>query len=123
MRANRLGLYAAGLQPTRVAQGTACFVGGYPFVNVIAKIVLASLLMVSAMRAADSAPQDDPKACSDSVRNTTDQNLSEKLDKTNGVICPPSVDPAINAPTPPSGTMPVIPPPGSPGGDPTVQPK
>jgi hypothetical protein len=92
-------------------------------VNVIAKIILAILLIVSAMRAADSAPQGDPNAFSDLVRNTTDRTLSDKLNKTNGVICPPNVDPAINAPTPPSGTMPVIPPPGSPGGDPTVQPK
>jgi hypothetical protein len=52
------------------------------------------------------------------------QPLSEKLAKSDGVLCPPQgVDPEIRAPTPDVGTTPVIPPPGSPGGDPTVRPK
>jgi hypothetical protein len=51
-------------------------------------------------------------------------DLSDRLARSGGVICPPTlVDPAIKAPTPPGGSMPVIPPPGSPGGDPKVQPK
>lgn len=50
--------------------------------------------------------------------------LGDKLAKTNGVLCPPSgVDPGMHAPTPEGGTTPVIPPPGSPGGDRSVQPK
>jgi hypothetical protein len=52
-----------------------------------------------------------------------DKDLSDKLAQTDGILCPPNVDPDIKAPTPPGGTMPVIPPPGSPGGDPTVRPK
>ena len=48
---------------------------------------------------------------------------SEKLDQTAGVICPPDIDPATKAPTPNAGKTPVIPPPGSPGGDPSVRPK
>jgi len=53
-----------------------------------------------------------------------DKNLSQKLAQSNGVICPPpTVDPGIKKPAPPGGPMPVIPPPGSPGGDPHVQPK
>jgi hypothetical protein len=91
----------------------------------IAKIILAALIIASAMRAADSAPAQgtDPKACADNVQNSPNQSLSDKLDKSNGVICPPNVDPAMKAPTPHSGDMPVIPPPGSPGGDQSVQPK
>ena len=51
-------------------------------------------------------------------------NLSEKLARSGGVICPPDhVDPEIKQPTPPGGAMPVIPPPGSPGGDQSIQPK
>lgn len=50
-------------------------------------------------------------------------NLSEKLAQSDGVLCPPNVDPGIKAPTPDVGKMPVIPPPGSPGGDPSVRPK
>jgi hypothetical protein len=50
--------------------------------------------------------------------------LGDKLAKTNGVLCPPSgVDPEMHAPTPEGGPMPVIPPPGSPGGNSSLQPK
>lgn len=49
--------------------------------------------------------------------------LSDKLAETDGVICPPNIDSDIKAPTPQGGPMPVIPPPGSPGGDPSVRPK
>jgi hypothetical protein len=50
-------------------------------------------------------------------------NLSDKLAQSDGVLCPPNVDPGIKAPTPEVGKMPVIPPPGSPGGDQSVRPK
>src|SRR5260370_434712 len=50
--------------------------------------------------------------------------LGDKLARSDGVLCPPTgVDPEIRAPTPDAGNTPVIPPPGSPGGDPTVRPK
>src|SRR5438309_2738640 len=50
--------------------------------------------------------------------------LSDRLAAGNGVLCPPSgVDPEIRAPTPDVGKTPIIPPPGSPGGDRSVQPK
>ena len=50
--------------------------------------------------------------------------LSDKLAKSDGVLCPPSnVDPEMRAPAPNVGSTPVIPPPGSPGGDQTVRPK
>jgi hypothetical protein len=50
--------------------------------------------------------------------------LSDKLAKSEGVLCPPAgVDPEIRAPTPETGNMPVIPSPGSPGGAPNVRPK
>ena len=50
--------------------------------------------------------------------------LGDKLARSDGVLCPPAgVDPEIRAPTPDTGNTPVIPPPGSPGGDPTVRPK
>lgn len=50
--------------------------------------------------------------------------LSDKLAKTDGVLCPPGgVDTEMHVPTPNAGTTPVIPPPGSPGGDQTVRPK
>ena len=55
-----------------------------------------------------------------------DRTLSEQLDENKGVIEPPPVgDAGIHAPAPDPlpGTTPVIPPPGTPGGDPSVVPK
>jgi hypothetical protein len=50
--------------------------------------------------------------------------LGDRLAKSNGVLCPPAgVDPEMRAPTPDGGNTPVIPPPGSPGGDQSVRPK
>ena len=51
-------------------------------------------------------------------------NLSSRLAQSDGVICPPpAVDPEMKLPTPQAGNTPVIPPPGSPGGDPSIRPK
>ena len=88
---------------------------------------------------APKTEQPDPNACQradtpDTVgkggesathRQDGKDDLSERLARSGGVICPPEhVDPEIKQPTPPTGgTMPVIPPPGSPGGDQSVQPK
>jgi hypothetical protein len=50
--------------------------------------------------------------------------LGDRLARSDGVLCPPAgIDPEIRAPTPDVGNTPVIPPPGSPGGDPNVRPK
>jgi len=51
--------------------------------------------------------------------------LSERLSESKGVICPPKgVDPGIiEKPPPGNAPMPVIPPPGTPGGRPGAQPK
>jgi hypothetical protein len=62
-----------------------------------------------------------------SPKDTTGQHgdrLGDKLAESDGIICPPpNVDPKMRAPAPSGGPMPVIPPPGSPGGDQTVRPK
>ncbi len=51
-------------------------------------------------------------------------NPSEQLAKSEGVICPPAnVDPEITTPPPGGGRTPVIPAPGTPGGNPDVRPK
>ncbi|WJR79747.1 hypothetical protein [Bradyrhizobium sp. NP1] len=50
--------------------------------------------------------------------------LGDRLAKSNGVLCPPpGIDPEMRAPAPDAGNTPVIPPPGSPGGDPNLRPK
>jgi hypothetical protein len=54
-------------------------------------------------------------------------SLAEELERSEGVIAPPDpgVDPGLVKPAPDTGavTTPVIPPPGSPGGDPNVRPQ
>lgn len=67
------------------------------------------------------APSTAQKPCAEP--GDPSKTLSDKLDQGGGVICPPNVDPGIKTPAPETGKMPVIPPPGSPGGDPKVQPK
>jgi hypothetical protein len=54
-----------------------------------------------------------------------DQDLSSRLSKQKGMITPPNVDPgmAVSPPRNSGATTPVIPPPGSPGGNPSVVPK
>jgi len=55
---------------------------------------------------------------------TTGRAISEKLARTDGVLCPPeTIDPEMKIPAPPGGTIQVIPAPGTPGGDPTLRPK
>ena len=66
----------------------------------------------------------DPNASQGTTVGQANEALGDKLAKSDGVLCPPAgVDPEMRAPTPDAGNTPVIPPPGSPGGDPTVRPK
>jgi hypothetical protein len=108
-------------------------------------ITVLSVLLAGAMMAPASAqtppgpdvPQKlDPKACSDRERLQPDDthetqgsavprdDPGNKLARPDGVVCPPpDIDPDVQRPAPDGGAMPVIPPPGSPGGDPSVRPK
>jgi hypothetical protein len=116
-------------------------------IRVLRRLAFAAAILTPALAAAQAPPkaeapippkneQLDPNACAphqatvgqageQDTRKADGKNLSEKLAQSGGVLCPPSeVDPAIKAPTPEDGgRMPVIPPPGSPGGDPNVRPK
>jgi len=117
-------------------------------IRVLKLAAMATAILMPALAAAQVSPktqtpvapkteQFDPKACTNSnTRSTVGQggaardqktgetSLSEKLARSDGVICPPAnVDPEIKAATPPGGSMPVIPPPGSPGGDQSLHPK
>jgi len=52
------------------------------------------------------------------------QPLSDRLAQSDGIMCPPSnIDPQMHKDAPHEGRTPVLPPPGSPGGDPTLRPK
>ena len=73
------------------------------------------------------APQTTvPEKVAPDATGTTGGTLSDKLERSGGVITPQAdVDPgmAARAPVPNPGTTPVITPPGSPGGNQSVQPK
>jgi hypothetical protein len=83
--------------------------------------LFAAVAFALAIASPAAAQTTDSKACTEQERNN--QTLGEKLGQSGGVICPPEVDPGMKAPTPEGGKTPVIPPPGSPGGNPNVQPK
>ena len=79
-------------------------------------------------RSAECAPvkpsPSGPNASEGTTAGEQNEALGDKLAKSNGVLCPPAdIDPEMRAPTPDTGNTPVIPPPGSPGGNPNVQPK
>jgi hypothetical protein len=71
------------------------------------------------LKSESTGPQ-DPRSTGSVGRSTAP--LSDKLDRTDGVIRPPA-DMAVRPPVPNPGTTRVIPPPGSPGGDQTIEPK
>lgn len=112
----------------------------------IGPAMLAAALLMPAASFGQSPPQSksqaapseevhDPDACAHArvtpgtgdkadLEKQKGSTLSDKLAQSKGVICPPEhVDPDIKALTPQGGPMPVIPPPGSPGGNQNVQPK
>ena len=112
---------------------------------IAAGLLLATTAVVS--KQSFAAPPSDPKSCEPGALSRVDpsvkppgtrdpgknepsttgsarnENLSDRLARSDGVLCPPAVDPEMTTPPPGGGKTPVIPPPGSPGGDPNVQPK
>ena len=118
-------------------------------INGNARTTVTLGLLMAALLATKSfaAPPSDPKSCEPGAMSRVDpsirtpgtrdpgknepsttgsgqsENLSDRLARSDGVFCPPNVDPEMSAPPPGGGKTPVIPPPGSPGGDPNVQPK
>lgn len=99
----------------------------------VAAVTATILLSSGAEAQAPSAPllsSPGPKACPPDVANPpltsnpTTHPLSEQLSESKGVICPPAgIDPGLAEKPPPTRDNPVIPPPGAPGGNPTVIPK
>ncbi|WP_243374001.1 hypothetical protein [Microvirga solisilvae] len=68
----------------------------------------------------------DPNGVQTEDPPSTGSTLSDKLEQSDGVIRPPATatpDIRVPAPVPNPGTTPVIPPPGSPGGNQQVDPK
>ena len=95
-------------------------------------LAIALLGAVTGASAQTTPPVEAPKDCppgtsanAPGINNSNDSkgNLSDKLASSKGIICPPSVDPHMQQKPPEGGTMKIVPPPGSPGGNPNVQPK
>jgi hypothetical protein len=87
-------------------------------------------LLAGALAALATAPaaaqQPSPPApdCTPGAQTKPGEPLGDRLAQSKGVICPPDVDPGMKVPPPDSGSkMPVIPPPGAPGGDRKIEPK
>jgi hypothetical protein len=73
-------------------------------------------------RAADCPP--NTRGTPPTVGGPAAPDLSDRLADSKGVICPPAgVDPDIQVPPPAQGEIKILPAPGLPGGDPSVQPK
>jgi len=99
---------------------------------------LLALLLIGTVNAANAqtiaptttpnAPKDCPPGVATSNAPTLGRDakgtLSDQLAQSKGVICPPAgVDPEMQQKPQEGGTIKVVPPPGSPGGDQRVQPK
>ena len=105
--------------------------------NVVAVVATVAALSTQSAQAQLDRPVAPPalsqpsNPCLPGVGNNTASNettgsrtLSDQLSQSKGVICPPAgVDPGISVPPSGGGRTPVIPPPGTPGGDPSIQPK
>jgi hypothetical protein len=90
-----------------------------------APIAAAALLALQPALTQPAAPDPRTTIPEKIAPQSGGDDLSEKLDRSGGII-PPPADPGPGievAPPEPAPDMPVIRPPGSPGGDPDVQPK
>jgi hypothetical protein len=87
--------------------------------------VFALSLACSPVLAQDApAPATNPEGVPNTNLSHKSGSLSDKLNSSNGVIRPEdNVDPGIRKPAPAEGSTPVIPPPGSPGGSQSVDPR
>ena len=88
-------------------------------------------VVIATATALNAAPQGkDPPGSEDQTeqgeQTNSGDNLSDELDRSKGVIHPPPTGDAeieTTVPNPNPGTLKVIPPPGTPGGDQSVEPK
>ncbi|MBS0233827.1 MAG: hypothetical protein JSR99_10105 [Proteobacteria bacterium] len=92
----------------------------------VACIVATGGILAAFSAANAQVPQAGDQKQGETAKKPSDVPLSKKLDKNEGVLKPPrGIDPEIHQ-QPPARTgdkMPVIIPPGEPGGDQSVQPK
>lgn len=90
--------------------------------------IIAALVTVAAVNGGFAQPSAKPSPGNGAVCPPDTQGssapLSDKLAQSKGVICPPAgVDRDMQVAPPGGGQLKIIPPPGTPGGDPNIQPK
>jgi hypothetical protein len=116
---------------TKLLNGLADWGAVIASLALVIGVVVATVRIAPGQERAPSSttlqkPEADAPTASPSLPSTG-ETLSERLDRTDGVIKPPAgIDPGMHvAPKDPNvgSNMPVIPPPGSPGGDRSIQPK
>lgn len=102
-----------------------------PILAALAPALIFAMAMTAASQRtvaqqAPEAPSTAPQTPEAKPGDKSNEPLGEKLDKNEGVLKPPhGIDPQIHK-APPESTgdkMPIIVPPGEPGGDQSVQPK
>jgi hypothetical protein len=90
-------------------------------------LITAAMLSFGAVIAAADEPSGRPGGGQEATPAVPPASgtQSSDLNRSGGIITPPAdVDPGMKQTPPPTGsTMPIIPPPGTPGGNPTVKPK
>jgi hypothetical protein len=96
----------------------------------VTSVVLTGMAFAQAPAPAPPAAVPQAPECSRGAlpatpgETTGSTDIGDQLSRSKGIICPPAgVDPGISAPLVGGGRTPVIPPPGTPGGDPTIIPK
>jgi hypothetical protein len=106
--------------------------------RIVTPIIAASIIAISlaaggsvAAQPHGNAPYEGNVTCPPDIKGEpptvgsgSSKPLSDKLADSKGVICPPSgIDQDMQVRPPGGGQLKVIPPPGTPGGDPDVHPK
>jgi hypothetical protein len=102
----------------------------------ITPLIVAAFVSIAGTNAASPQAADKPlaeqnAACPPDVKGDPptvggggSEPLSDKLAQSKGIICPPAgIDREMQVAPPDGGRLKVIPAPGTPGGDPSVQPK
>lgn len=91
----------------------------------IVLVGLAAIGLSGVSWAEQATPPPSTQQCpEDNSKKPPTDNPSDRLAETKGVVCPPpGIDPAIEKKPPADGKLKVIPPPGTPGGNPNVEPK
>jgi len=100
-------------------------------VTLLASLACAGAALAQSVGDGGRPPPQQGAACPPDVKGEpptvgggSSEPLSDKLAQSKGVICPPAgVDHDMQVAPPAGGRLKIIPPPGTPGGEPGVQPR